>query len=113
MKEFNTGHGHVFPRPDGFKARCGGPPLCFLCVADAAEKASQRQSIKQSVSSDTVSDNDIVQIIVRVFPKNNKMIQNDCWFTSLEWKSAGSLNLNIIKRKVDEALESFNKDDNK
>lgn len=24
----NAGHGHVWPRPDGVKARCGGPGLC-------------------------------------------------------------------------------------
>jgi hypothetical protein len=35
----NTGHGHVFPRPDGAKARCGGPALCSECAADQARKA--------------------------------------------------------------------------
>lgn len=25
------GHGHVTPRPDGAKARCGGPGLCTTC----------------------------------------------------------------------------------
>lgn len=35
----NTGHGHVYPRPDGVKARCGGPALCSTCAADAARKA--------------------------------------------------------------------------
>lgn len=25
------GHGHVVPRPDGAKARCGGPGLCSTC----------------------------------------------------------------------------------
>lgn len=34
----NTGHGHVFPRPDGKKARCGGPKLCNLCAADQVRK---------------------------------------------------------------------------
>jgi hypothetical protein len=27
----NSGHGHVRPRPDGVKARCGGPALCRVC----------------------------------------------------------------------------------
>lgn len=27
----NVGHGHVNPRPDGLKARCGGPALCGQC----------------------------------------------------------------------------------
>ncbi len=30
----NTGHGHVWERPDGLKARCGGPNLCRECSAD-------------------------------------------------------------------------------
>ncbi len=35
----NVGHGHVYPRPDGVKARCGGPALCSECARDAARKA--------------------------------------------------------------------------
>lgn len=35
----NVGHGHVFPRPDGVRARCGGPPICTECAIDAASKA--------------------------------------------------------------------------
>lgn len=27
----NTGHGHLWERPDGVKARCGGPYLCTEC----------------------------------------------------------------------------------
>lgn len=30
----NTGHGHVWERPDGFRARCGGVGLCGECKAD-------------------------------------------------------------------------------
>jgi hypothetical protein len=30
----NSGHGHVWPRPDGMKARCGGPGLCAECSHD-------------------------------------------------------------------------------
>lgn len=32
----NTGHGHVWPRPDGRRNRCGGPALCGRCREDAA-----------------------------------------------------------------------------
>lgn len=34
----NTGHGHVFPRPDGVRARCGGPGVCAECSRDLARK---------------------------------------------------------------------------
>jgi hypothetical protein len=31
------GHGHVKPRADGHRARCGGPTLCKDCAAEKAE----------------------------------------------------------------------------
>lgn len=31
----DKGHGHIWPRPDGTKARCGGPALCVQCARDA------------------------------------------------------------------------------
>jgi hypothetical protein len=34
----NTGHGHVFPRPDGLRARCGGPGICPDCARDLVRK---------------------------------------------------------------------------
>jgi len=30
----NEGHGHVYPRPDGVRARCGGPGVCAECSKD-------------------------------------------------------------------------------
>lgn len=32
------GHGHVWPRSDGVKARCGGPKICTQCALDLAAK---------------------------------------------------------------------------
>jgi hypothetical protein len=32
----NTGHGHVRVRPDGVKARCGGPGFCSACNRELA-----------------------------------------------------------------------------
>ncbi len=36
MPGTNKGHGHVWDRPDGLKARCGGPVLCKECARDKA-----------------------------------------------------------------------------
>ncbi len=39
----NTGHGHVWARPDGMKARCGGPAICAECAKDKARyEAAQK-----------------------------------------------------------------------
>lgn len=32
----NTGHGHVYKRPDGSRMRCGGPGRCDDCSVDQA-----------------------------------------------------------------------------
>lgn len=32
----NRGHGHVNPRPDGVRARCGGPGICAECSHEQA-----------------------------------------------------------------------------
>ncbi|WP_424138650.1 hypothetical protein [Roseomonas chloroacetimidivorans] len=37
----NTGHGHVWPRPDGVRMRCGGPPMCAQCARDLATYGRQ------------------------------------------------------------------------
>ena len=35
MRNENTGHGHVHPRPDGVRARCGGPGICQECSLES------------------------------------------------------------------------------
>jgi hypothetical protein len=42
------GHGHVYPRADGSRARCGGPTSvlgCISCRADAAQKAKEETAV--------------------------------------------------------------------
>jgi hypothetical protein len=34
-------HGWVYPRPDGAKARCGGPSLCGECMRDQMKKTKE------------------------------------------------------------------------
>jgi hypothetical protein len=42
----NVGHGHVFPRPDGRRARCGGPALCPDCTSDAAKRDGLAETLR-------------------------------------------------------------------
>lgn len=51
MTESNTGHGHVYPRPDRVKVRCGGPRICNVCALDAAKKAEQEEEAATEVES--------------------------------------------------------------
>jgi hypothetical protein len=36
------GHGWVRPRPDGAKARCGGPAICPTCAVEAQQLRESR-----------------------------------------------------------------------
>jgi hypothetical protein len=40
----NNGHGHVWRRPDGMRARCGGPAICAECAKDAARLKQYRET---------------------------------------------------------------------
>lgn len=48
--EPNSGHGHVYPRPDGAKARCGGVRLCLKCAADLKRREAQALEAAPSAS---------------------------------------------------------------
>lgn len=37
----NTGHGHIYPRPDGVSMRCGGPKRCDECQKDKLRKEAE------------------------------------------------------------------------
>lgn len=52
----NSGHGHVFPRPDGVKARCGGPALCKECAGDLALKMQNFPESLTDAERETVAD---------------------------------------------------------
>lgn len=46
----NIGHGHVWARPDGVKARCGGPGICSECSRDLANKQSAERRIDPNIA---------------------------------------------------------------
>jgi len=52
----NVGHGHVIPRPDGVRARCGGPGLCRECSRDLARQRATDASDRQCAWADYRKD---------------------------------------------------------
>lgn len=55
----NSGHGHVVPRPDGMRARCGGPGLCKVCQHDRAlleSRVTQQPELSAPASLDPIED---------------------------------------------------------
>jgi hypothetical protein len=49
------GHGHVTPRLDGAKARCGGPAICAACAVEKAQYDASRLRVADMIAP-TVSD---------------------------------------------------------
>lgn len=41
------GHGHVVPRADGMKARCGGPGICSECAAELGAQNTDRELYRE------------------------------------------------------------------
>jgi hypothetical protein len=46
----NIGHGHVFPRADGLRAMCEGPPMCSECSKDQERKAEVEAILADEVA---------------------------------------------------------------
>lgn len=47
----NSGHGHVWRRPDGMRARCGGPAAhCMICALDNAQLQLAREAVAETNS---------------------------------------------------------------
>lgn len=45
------GHGHVTPRPDGLKARCGGPGICHTCNEERCALELDEQELSAQLSA--------------------------------------------------------------
>jgi hypothetical protein len=48
----NQSHGHVTPNADGSRARCGGPTICKVCMAELAQlqaKSAPAESVSREV----------------------------------------------------------------
>ena len=57
MNEQAKGHGHVTPNANGDKARCGGPKICKVCMAElAALKAQPAGAARDAERESGVSD---------------------------------------------------------
>lgn len=54
MTNPNSGHGHAFPRPDGAKAKCGGPVICAVCAVDLVRLKAGAPSMTKPRISRTV-----------------------------------------------------------
>ncbi len=50
--EHRYGHGHVIPRPDGVKVRCGGPAMCPVCAGELARKPERNNKLISPIHCD-------------------------------------------------------------
>lgn len=81
----NTGHGHVWPRPDGVRMRCGGCRLCQECMADHAEFGvevvlGRVQDELQKLKADNSRYREVIEAILEW-----KKMHDDCSESMSEW----------------------------
>jgi hypothetical protein len=56
LRADNQGHGHVRPRPDGARARCGGPGICNECSREKAALAEFRKPAEPAPTNLTATE---------------------------------------------------------
>lgn len=54
------GHGHVSPRSDGARARCGGPGLCAECSREASLLEAAREQLDSPAIRAAIEEDAIV-----------------------------------------------------
>lgn len=81
----NTGHGHVWARPDGMKARCGGPGICRECSRDLAR--FEKRLLAQEASPPAGETSDLTDKAVAwdaIAEKNAEIAKLRAALTALE-----------------------------
>ncbi len=52
----SIGHGWVTPRPDGAKAKCGGPAICAVCARELAAQQAEQQAGDEQALVDALTE---------------------------------------------------------
>ena len=84
----NSGHGHIWERPDGMKARCGGAGMCSQCAIDKAlydkfvsEKAANSESndvcLQNSKVKTPTNNGGDLEIVDRILPSYRHYIEDE------------------------------------
>lgn len=66
----NSGHGHVRPRPDGVRARCGGPAICAVCQR---EQAREDDRVRKMQGYEPLAEGEIVEAKQRELERNERL----------------------------------------
>lgn len=98
----NTGHGHVFPRPDGVRARCGGPGLCAECSRDLARKNDEPPKAETPPTSNGMSLLDEARQFVAEGHKGRSLVKQ--LLAAIEYQYAEIQRLRSERDSAREAL---------
>lgn len=71
----NIGHGHVYPRPDGVKARCGGPAICRVCQEEQLAIITEQTELSNRLLTDIVERVAQATISVKEFALIEKYVK--------------------------------------
>lgn len=71
ITQSNTGHGHVVPRADGVKMRCGGPALCSTCQAEKRTLEAQFATLSPA----HIEDGEEVEVVAWADPSDLNLMR--------------------------------------
>lgn len=74
----NNGHGHVSPREDGVKARCGGPSICMECSKELKQNEKPKMLMIHNDLLKAIEEEDYEKIASFL---HTKLYSSDSKFT--------------------------------
>ena len=117
-----SNHGHVTPRDDGAKARCGGPAICGDCALEYARlhykadpappepqypKISDRPVDQMSLSMMVSELNQLHSLSDAIYEVRSKAVESEHWgpYRGDSWDHPAVLRYGALLKAVDAFLE--------
>lgn len=88
----NVGHGHVYPRPDGVRMRCGGPLMCTECALDEARKLHDEKNFHKAFTEAANRINKAINAELDQLSLNYNIPRSHL---SIEWKDEELIDVGI------------------
>ena len=91
------GHGHVTPRPDGAKARCGGPSICSVCAVEKAQYDASKLRVADMIAPAVSDAQELADHIAKVTRYAEAVAG---------WQSTGLVPDGVVESRLAEVLAS-------
>ena len=92
------GHGHVTPRPDGARARCGGPGICAACAKEKSQLDASKALVSDMIAP-TLED-------VRDLREHMEEVDAYCRAFAAATRNRGNKGAEYLAKSMRDAVEA-------